>query len=66
MADKSIEISVRVWFDADQDRIKIAGEGLKAYAISNSPKAAKRYHPVLFGRLADLLRAHGKPAPESY
>ncbi|HVY85260.1 MAG TPA: hypothetical protein VG943_09005 [Caulobacterales bacterium] len=63
MTTKSLEIEVRVWYDADKDRIKIAGPGLKAYSISNNPSAPKRYHPVLFARLADLLRAHGKPAP---
>jgi Mn2+/Fe2+ NRAMP family transporter len=37
MAMKSVKLEVRVWWDARQRMIKIAGPGLTASTVSNDP-----------------------------
>ena len=59
---KSVELTVRVWWDAKSRMIKIAGPGLTASTVSNDP-ASKRYHPNLFKKLAKVLEAAGVPSP---
>jgi hypothetical protein len=60
---KSIQLSLRVWYDPDSRHIKLAGPGLTASTVSNDP-TSKRYHPNLYRKLARALREAGAPAPE--
>lgn len=60
---KSVELTVRVWWDSASRMIKIAGPVLTASTVSNDP-ASKRYHPNLFEKLARVLEQAGAPAPE--
>lgn len=64
MADKSIRLDLRVWFDPTSRHIKLAGPGLTASTVSNDP-ASKRYHPNLYRKLARCLREAGAPAPDA-
>lgn len=59
---KSVKLEVRVWWDARQRMIKIAGPGLTASTVSNDP-GSKRYHPNLFKKLAKVLADAGLPGP---
>lgn len=59
---KSIELSLRVWYDPTSGHIKLAGRGLTASTVSNDP-TSKRYHPNLYMKLARALRDAGAPAP---
>jgi hypothetical protein len=60
---KSLELTVRVWYDTASRHIKIAGPQLTASTVSNDP-ASKRYHPNLYRKLATTLKDAGLPAPE--
>jgi hypothetical protein len=62
MATESIKVEWRVWYDAKSRRIKLAGPGVKAYAVSDVP-GSERYHPILYRRLAKFLRDAGVAAP---
>jgi hypothetical protein len=62
MADKSIKLDLRVWYDEKSRHIKLAGKGLTASTVSNDPASA-RYHPNLYRKLAKALRDVGVPAP---
>jgi hypothetical protein len=62
MANKSITMEVRVWYDEKSRHIKIAGKGLTASTVSNDP-ASRRYHPNLFRKLAKCLVDGGCPVP---
>lgn len=64
MANRSISLSVRIWYDPRSRHIKLAGKGLTASTVSNDP-SSKRYHPNLFGKLGKALREAGMPAPEA-
>ena len=59
---KSVELTVRVWFDPKSEHIKIAGPGLTASTVSNNP-ASERYHPNLFMKLSRVLASAGVPGP---
>lgn len=61
---KSIELTLRIWFDEKSCYIKLAGPGLTASTVSNDPKS-KRYHPNLYMKLAAALREAGAPAPKA-
>jgi hypothetical protein len=43
MADESVRLKVRVWYDEKTRHIKLAGKGLTA--VSNDPGSV-RYHPT--------------------
>ena len=60
---RSINLSLRVWYDDNSRHIKLAGPALTASTVSNDP-ASKRYHPNLCRKLAKALRDAGAPAPE--
>jgi hypothetical protein len=45
MADESVRLKVRVWYDEKTRHIKLAGKGLTASTVSNDPGSA-RYHPT--------------------
>jgi hypothetical protein len=62
MDGKSVQLNVRVWYDARSGHIKLAGKGLTASTVSNDPDSV-RYHPNLYRKLARLLREAGAPAP---
>jgi hypothetical protein len=62
MVEKSEKLELWVLFDEKSGRIKMAGKGLTASSISGDP-ASKRYHPNLYRKIAEFLRAEGKPAP---
>ena len=62
MADKSIKLDLRVWYDEKSRHIKLAGKGLTASTVSNDP-ASDRYHPNLYRKLAKALRDAGAPVP---
>jgi len=62
MADKSIKLDLRVWYDEKSRHIKVAGKGLTASTVSNDPASA-RYHPNRYRKLAKALRGAGAPAP---
>ena len=46
MADESVRLKVRVWYDEKTRHIKLAGKGLTASTVSNDPGSV-RYHPNL-------------------
>jgi hypothetical protein len=60
---KSLELTVRIWWDAKSRYIKIAGAGLTASTVSNDP-SSKRYHPNLFKKLGSALKEAGLPSPD--
>lgn len=62
--NKSIELTLRVWFDPASGHIKLAGRGLTASTVSNDPKG-KRYHPNLYMKLGRALRSAGAAAPQT-
>lgn len=62
MANKSIKLNLRIWYDDKSRHIKLAGPGLTASTVSNDP-TSKRYHPNLYRKLARALREAGAPAP---
>jgi hypothetical protein len=45
MADESVRLKVRVWYDEKTRHIKLAGKGLTASTMSNDPGSV-RYHPT--------------------
>jgi hypothetical protein len=63
MAEKSVKLEVRVWYDEKSRHIKLAGKGLMASTVSNDPDS-KRYHPNLYRKLARYLKDEGKPSPD--
>jgi hypothetical protein len=60
---KSLELTVRIWWDPKSRYIKIAGPGLTASTVSNDPHS-KRYHPNLFNKLKCVLIEAGLPSPD--
>lgn len=60
---KSLELTLRIWWDPKSRYIKIAGAGLTASTVSNHPES-KRYHPNLFKKLAKALDEAGLPSPD--
>ena len=60
---KSVNLELRVWYDAKSRYIKLAGGGITASAVSNDP-TSERYHPNLFRKLGALLREAGAPSPD--
>jgi hypothetical protein len=62
MAQKSVKLELRVWYDPASRHIKLAGPGLTASTVSNDPKS-KRYHPNLYKKLARCLSEAGVPGP---
>jgi len=60
MRQKSVSLTVRVWYDSKSDYIKIAGKGLTASAVSNRADS-ERYHPNLYKKLSKMLREAGAP-----
>lgn len=64
MGEKSIKLTLRVWYDPKSRYIKLAGPGLTASTVSNDP-TSKRFHPNLYRKLSAALRAQGMPAPDA-
>jgi hypothetical protein len=64
MADKSLKLELRVWYDERSGHIKLAGPGLTASTVSNDP-ASVRYHPNLFRKLTRALSDAGFPSPDA-
>lgn len=63
---RSVEMTIKFWWDPRKGTIQLRGEGRPASLISTvSPKpASKRGNPNLFWKLAEQLRKAGAPAPE--
>jgi hypothetical protein len=60
---KSLELTIRIWWDPKARYIKLAGPGLTASTVSNDP-TSKRFHPNLFKKLTRALRDAGLPSPD--
>ena len=41
MDGKSVQLNVRVWYDARSGHIKLAGKGLTASTVSNDPDSLR-------------------------
>jgi len=55
-------LSIRAWYDEDQDVIKLGIKGQGLTSVSNDPTSA-RGNPSLYKKLAAALRAAGKKYP---
>jgi hypothetical protein len=60
---KTVRIDAGIWFNEDTKHIHIAAKGAFITTVCNDPDS-KRYHPNLYGKLAQCLRKAGAPAPE--
>jgi hypothetical protein len=63
---KSVEMTIKFWWNPRDRSIHIRGGGRPALLIStvNANPASKRGNPNLFGKLARCLKQAGAPAPE--
>jgi hypothetical protein len=59
---RTVTIKLGVWYDADEQRIKLTSRDFIS-SVDLNP-ASTRHHPHLLRKLARLLRANGAPAPE--
>jgi hypothetical protein len=62
MADESVRLKVRVWYDEKTRHIKLAGKGLTASTVSNDSRQ-RALSSNLYGKLSKVLRSAGVPAP---
>ncbi len=60
---KSVTFELRIWWDPESEKIKMAAQDLFITTVNDRP-ASKRGHPKLFRKLARVLRDHGAPAPD--
>jgi hypothetical protein len=56
------DITVRIWYDEDQDCIKMRVAG-KLTSVNNNPES-KRGNPSLYKKLTTALRDAGKNYPK--
>lgn len=55
------ELTIRIWYDRDQDVIKMRVAG-QLTSVNNNPES-KRGNPSLFKKLAAALKAAGEDCP---